>query len=428
MRKTPMVMVWSTLALAMVIGLLALSGSWVQAQGDPTPTLDAPPGSPLGSLLEAAAEASYEALAETAAQENVEWGNITFWAGGTLGMIDASSYAINFAVGEALPAFTMPLLDGQQYDLAASEGPLLVNFWASWCAPCRQETPLLLAAHEAAETPYEIVLVNVWDTPQEYETYATEEFPVTLTSGRAEDVVPDMVGVRAIPTSVLLDANHAILAVHVGNLTAGVMDFLAALSGGPDGATVVEAPPVDAAAGDPPAGDLETMAMEVARANESTQSGTLWAGGMAGSDDGFRLNVAVGDKLPAFGLTTLDGEPFRLDVYGEPLLINFWASWCGPCIEEFPLLIAQDQTPDSPYRVAFVNVWDDPYTYQQFMADYPDDLLVMTDPAGAVTDDYGVLFIPTSVLVDAGGTVQMVQLGMFNEEALAFAAMLVAGE
>jgi cytochrome c biogenesis protein CcmG/thiol:disulfide interchange protein DsbE len=49
--------------------------------------------------------------------------------------------------------------------------------------------------------------------------------------------------------------------------------------------------------------------------------------------------AVIGASAPEFALADLDGNPVRLsDLRGRPVIINFWASWCGPCVEEFPLL------------------------------------------------------------------------------------------
>lgn len=415
-------------ALSVVLGAgLAVSSTVAQAAplrqngATPTPTLPPLPGGASSVVT----EANLAGLIEAARAENVEWGNATFLAGEMLGDDELADFALAYAVGEAFPNFEMPTLDGGTFELAAvrGEGYLLLNFWASWCGPCQMEMPLLREAHEDPDAPFDIVMVNVWDEEAAYRDYARDDIPATLVVGRAADDLADQVGIAAIPVSVLLDAAQQIVATHVGNLTPAVMDLYYALAG----ALVI---PVVVAEAPLPSGEsfpegLEEMAAVVERANRDGGGATIWRGGVLGFDDGFRLAVQVGEKLPAFGLMTFQGEVFRLDVSDTPYLLNFWASWCGPCVAEFPLLIEQDQDAGSAYRVAFVNVWDDTVTARRFLADYPADLLAILDLHSELPDDYGIQFIPISILVDAQGIVHMIQLGPVNEAVLTFAHRLL---
>ncbi len=175
-------------------------------------------------------------------------------------------------------------------------------------------------------------------------------------------------------------------------------------------------------------GELQALAAAAGEADQAGGATTLWAGGKLGVDEPVDLAVMVGDKLPAFGLMTRDGRPFELDLVGEPLLLNFWASWCEPCKVEFPLLVAADRAPGSPFHVVFANVWDEADSYEAFLASHPDDLLVVIDTAGTLPGLYALRYIPVSILVDGSGHVLLVQRGPVNAEVLALAAALVPQE
>lgn len=408
----------AALMLVLSTGLVT-AGPSLQAGPTATPTI--PP------IDEQASLSSFEALAAAVDAENLEWENASLWEGGTLGLEDVAQYTLVYAVGEQMPDFSVPAEDGAvAFALEDAEGPLLLNFWASWCGPCRLEMPLLLAAHEDPNRPFDLVMVNVWDDGPSFEVYAQTEIPEDMISARADgDALPDMFGIQAIPVTVLLDADHVIQMIHIGNVTPAVMDMLYALAGGeaPEQAVVEDQP------GLPPGeATLEQLAEAADQANHRVGASTLWREGTLGVEDGFRLAVQVGEKLPSMGLMTLDGEPFRLDLAGEPYMLNFWASWCGPCVEEFPRLIARQQIESTPYQIAFVNVWDDPFTAVDFLNDYPDDLFVVVDTEGRFADAYSIEFIPTTILVDAQGIVQMIQLGTISDEVLDFAGALTAAE
>ncbi|MCB1559899.1 MAG: TlpA family protein disulfide reductase [Xanthomonadales bacterium] len=125
-----------------------------------------------------------------------------------------------------------------------------------------------------------------------------------------------------------------------------------------------------------------------------------------------------GDPLPDIRLGNLTGgiEPVA-DAAGRPLLINFWASWCGPCIEEMPALDAfARQQGDNGVQVVGIAL-DDLDAVKSFLADTPVGYRILLDVASArdssvqLGNRRGVL--PYSVLVDANGIIQRIRLGPF---------------
>ncbi len=172
--------------------------------------------------------------------------------------------------------------------------------------------------------------------------------------------------------------------------------------------------------------ELHALIAEVTQANLAGGATTFWAGGRLGVDASLDLAVTIGEKLPAFGLMTRNGQPFELDLVGEPLLLNFWASWCEPCKVEFPLLVTADADSTSPFRVVFANVWDEAGSYEDFLAGYPEDILVVIDSGGMLPGLYDLHYIPVSILVDEQGAVQLIQRGPVNRAVLMLAAVLAS--
>ncbi len=111
------------------------------------------------------------------------------------------------------------------------------------------------------------------------------------------------------------------------------------------------------------------------------------------------------DPAPNFELQTFDGQVVRLsDFKGRPVLINFWASWCPPCKEETPdLIAAYNELKDINAVFIGVGTQDDTDKLKQFAEAYQIPYLVVEDPLGKVSNQYRVLGMPTTFLIDKDG-------------------------
>ena len=150
--------------------------------------------------------------------------------------------------------------------------------------------------------------------------------------------------------------------------------------------------------------------------------------GVAGGAGLLTPALRVGDRAPEFALADLNGEPVRLaDYVGRPVLVNFWASWCLPCREEFPIL-AEALEAHAGIGLAVIGI-----VYRdrseaarafgdQLGATWP---LVM-DPGERVARAYGVFGPPESWLVGPDGIVVSRHIGPFTAEELAEELVLLA--
>jgi peroxiredoxin len=111
------------------------------------------------------------------------------------------------------------------------------------------------------------------------------------------------------------------------------------------------------------------------------------------------------EPAPDFELRTFDGQTVRLsDFKGRPVLINFWASWCPPCKEETPdLIAAYNDLRDVNAVFIGIGTQDDTDKLKQFAEEYQIPYLVVEDPLGKVSNQYRVLGMPTTFLVDTDG-------------------------
>lgn len=120
------------------------------------------------------------------------------------------------------------------------------------------------------------------------------------------------------------------------------------------------------------------------------------------------------EPAPDFELQTFDGQTVQLsDFKGRPVLINFWASWCPPCKEETPdLIAAYNELRDINAVFIGIGTQDDTDKLRQFAGEYQIPYLVVEDPLGKVSNQYRVLGMPTTFLVDQQGILRKVINGV----------------
>jgi len=123
--------------------------------------------------------------------------------------------------------------------------------------------------------------------------------------------------------------------------------------------------------------------------------------------------AAADAPAPAFTLQSVDGKTVSLAQYkGDVVMINFWASWCGPCRQEMPLLDdIYKQYKDMGFTLIGVNVEPDPHNANAWLKQTPVSYPVLYDPKSQVSQLYQVQAMPTTVIIDRKGIVRYVHNG-----------------
>ena len=145
------------------------------------------------------------------------------------------------------------------------------------------------------------------------------------------------------------------------------------------------------------------------------RSGGAPASGGVNKDFG-EVSVDEG-PAPDFTLELFDGESVSLaDMQGSVVLLDFWASWCPPCIEEAPVLNEiYEEYRDRGVEFLGVCIWDTTKTCEQFLGDYSVSYPTGRDAEGAILVDYGVKGIPEKFFIDVEGRVARKFAGPIRE-------------
>jgi cytochrome c biogenesis protein CcmG/thiol:disulfide interchange protein DsbE len=125
----------------------------------------------------------------------------------------------------------------------------------------------------------------------------------------------------------------------------------------------------------------------------------------------------VGFMAPSFTLTGLDNQTYKIEgKRSKPVVLNFWASWCGPCRMEAPDLQKMYEKYGGQIDMYGVNVTsnDSPEAAQAFVQSYKLTFPIPMDVSGSVSNRYLVQAFPTTYLIDTEGIVRKKIIGMID--------------
>ena len=140
--------------------------------------------------------------------------------------------------------------------------------------------------------------------------------------------------------------------------------------------------------------------------------------------------VEEGDPAPNFSLPSIyaDRPPVSLsNMPGKTVYVDFWASWCAPCLTSLPLYNElYDKYRDQGLEVVAINVDNPVEDGLDFLMDTPLDFLVPSDPEGEMATQFNVIGMPSSYLIGPDGKVKLVHMGFRPTDMETIEAAIVA--
>jgi len=145
--------------------------------------------------------------------------------------------------------------------------------------------------------------------------------------------------------------------------------------------------------------------------------GILWI--MFAQADGKRSKynaMKIGSLAPDFSATTTTGKLASLSAHrGKIVLINFWASYCQPCVREMPLIHQLLQSQESDIETLFINIGETKGTVRAFMEQHEFAFPVIIDMTGKISKQYGVIGLPATFIIDKNGSISKINLGEVDD-------------
>jgi len=125
------------------------------------------------------------------------------------------------------------------------------------------------------------------------------------------------------------------------------------------------------------------------------------------------LKPYKGKPLPDFSLLDLKGEKHSLSDYkGKVVLLNFWATWCPPCVKEMPSMQRlQDKYQGKDFEILAVNMGEDSTTIEIFLQKMTINFPILLDSDGAILKQWKIFAFPTTFLVDKEGNIAYALFG-----------------
>jgi cytochrome c biogenesis protein CcmG, thiol:disulfide interchange protein DsbE len=120
----------------------------------------------------------------------------------------------------------------------------------------------------------------------------------------------------------------------------------------------------------------------------------------------------IGTPAPDFTVQDADRTVTLRDLHGKVVVLNFWATWCAPCVEEMPSLVQlQQRFKDKGLSVVGVSIDVDGDAYRKFLKDYKIDFVTVRDPDQKTSSLYGTFKWPETYIIDRDGIVRRKFIG-----------------
>jgi len=365
-------------------------------------------------------------------------------------------------VGNRAPDFTLQTTHGHSVTLRDFRGKtVMLYFWSSAYPPCRDEMPHIQAVFESRSDDLVILAINVGQSAETARSFVANRGPTLPVLLDPEMTTTEQYDLRqSLPVTVFIDTRGIIQKVRPGTFggrrqvenTISAIKYQQALDEIPPAIPNVSLSATDStvtvswATDEPTTGRVSYRQLDGYHSRSSlepeeslvvyhsvtidklkpatTYHVTVTShdafGNRADYDAGtittFSVGAEVGMYAPDFTLPAIDGQNVTLsDFRGRVVIINFWLSYCGPCLHEMPYIQRVfDSRSDEGLVILAINVRESADAVRSFVDSQGLTFPILLDSEGVVDEVYQPPVFPTTFFVDGEGIIREVKEGRFD--------------
>ncbi len=305
-------------------------------------------------------------------------------------------------VGKPAPLFKVRDFKGKELSLEKFKGQVvLIDFWATWCGPCIVELPNVQKTyHKYKDKKFQIIGISLDRSSTALDNFLkANELPWRHYLDNA-GTISNQYRVTAIPSMFLIDGKGVIRTTDLrGAKLEKAVDALVKEN-------LLNPIDPNAAAKTIPATKMIKMKPAIPEENAS-------------KTEEVKLEDLVGKSVPEFTVKGLDGKELSMkDFKGQVVLIDFWATWCGPCIKEMPKVKkTYAKFKDQKFAIIGISLDRSIDPLKAYITKEELSWKQYWDQDRTVRNLFGVKFIPTAVIIDGEGIVRKAKVGGFDLEA-----------
>ena len=307
-------------------------------------------------------------------------------------------------IGKPALDFQVTDLKGEALSLEKYRGQIvLLDFWATWCGPCIREIPNVKRTYEKyKDQKFQIIGISLDRSKDPLEAYIEKEELAWTHYWDNTGKIANLYNVQGIPSTFLIDGEGVIRKtdLHGRMLETAVAELVQANLAKP-----TETPGSDSRSQLIPATkllkpDTTPEKEEVQKPHRADPS--EW----------------IGKPAPDFQVTDLKGETLSLEKYrGQVVLLDFWATWCGPCIVEMPKIKkTYEQYKDQQFQIIGISLDRSKEPLETYIEEEKLAWIHYWDESREIRTLYGVWGIPSAFLIDGKGIIRKASLGGFDVE------------